>query len=137
MAELTVEMLVKAEPSTVYDFLTEPGMQSWLGSDIHFDVRLGGIHKAVYIGGHPALGEYIEVVPDEKVVFTFGWDEPGHPIPCGSTTVAITLIPKGDETLVRLVHSGLPGDAITDHANGWTFFMERLATVAAGGVLVD
>ena len=69
------------------------------------------------------------------MVFTFGWDEPGHPIPAGSTKVAITLIPEGDERLVRLVHSGLPEDAITDHENGWQFFLDRLALI--GGLAAN
>ena len=78
------------------------------------------------------------MVADQKVVFTFGWNEPGSPDSRPARRkVAITLIPEGDETLVRLVHSGLPEDAITDHENGWQFFLDRLATVAAGGELID
>ena len=137
MAELTREVLVKAEPSTIFALLIEPGMQSWLGTDVEFDPRPGGLYKIKVGGDHPALGEFVEVTPNEKVVFTFGWNEPGHPIPAGSTKVAITLIPEGDETLVRLVHSGLPDDAISDHEEGWQHFLDRLATVAVGGELVD
>jgi len=137
MAELTREVLVKAEPSTIFALLIEPGMQSWLGTDVEFDPRPGGLYKLNVGGDHPALGEFVEVTPDEKVVFTFGWDEPGHPIPAGSTQVAITLLAKGDETLVRLVHSGLPDDAVSDHEEGWQHFLDRLATVAVGGQLVD
>jgi uncharacterized protein YndB with AHSA1/START domain len=106
-----------------------------LGTDVEFDARPGGVYKIQVGGDHPALGEFVEVVPDEKIVFTFGWNEPGHPIPAGSTNVAITLIPEGDETLVRLVHSGLPDDAITDHEQGWQHFLDRLAIVAVGGEL--
>ena len=137
MAELTREVLVKAEPSTIFALLIEPGMQSWLGTDVEFDARPGGLYKLNVGGDHPALGEFVEVTPNEKVVFTFGWNEPGHPIPAGSTKVAITLLAKGDETLVRLVHSGLPDDAISDHEEGWQHFLDRLATVAIGGQLVD
>jgi uncharacterized protein YndB with AHSA1/START domain len=137
MAELTREVLVKAEPSTIFALLIEPGMQSWLGTDVEFDPRPGGLYKINVGGEHPALGEFVEVTPNERVVFTFGWNEPGHPIPAGSTKVAITLIPEGDETLVRLVHSGLPDDAISDHEEGWQHFLDRLATVAVGGQLVD
>ena len=137
MAELTREVLVKAEPSTIFALLIEPGMQSWLGTDVEFDARPGGLYKLNVGGDHPALGEFVEVTPNEKVVFTFGWNERGHPIPAGSTKVAITLLAKGDETLVRLVHSGLPDDAISDHEEGWQHFLDRLATVAIGGQLVD
>jgi uncharacterized protein YndB with AHSA1/START domain len=135
MAELTREVRVKADPSTIYALLIEPGKQSWLGTDAEFDARPGGVYKIQVGGDHPALGEFVEVVPDEKIVFTFGWNEPGHPIPAGSTKVAITLIPEGDETLVRLVHSGLPDDAISDHEQGWQHFLDRLAIVAVGGEL--
>ena len=79
------------------------------------------------------MGEFIEVVPDERVVFTFGWDEPDHPIPAGSTTVSISLIPEGDKTRVRLVHSGLPDDAVSDHNHGWNHYLGRLAVAAVGG----
>jgi uncharacterized protein YndB with AHSA1/START domain len=137
MAELTREVSIKAEPATIFTFLIDPDLQAWLGTEIDYDPQPGGVYKATYVGNHHALGEFLEVVPNEKVVFTFGWNEPGHPIPAGSTRVAITLIPDGDVTLVRLVHSGLPEDAITDHENGWQFFLDRLATVAVGDELID
>lgn len=137
MAELTREVLVKAEPSTIYELLLDPAKQSWLGTEYELDARPGGIYKVNVSGEHPALGEFVEVVVNEKLVFTFGWNEPGHPIPAGSTQVSITLIPDGDETLVRLVHSGLPEDAISDHEYGWQHFLDRLAIVANGGVIVD
>jgi uncharacterized protein YndB with AHSA1/START domain len=137
MAELTREVLVKAEPSTIFEILLDPTRQSWLGTEYEFDARPGGIYKVNVSGEHPALGEFVEVVKNEKLVFSFGWNEPGHPIPAGSTQVAITLIPDGEETLVRLVHSGLPEDAISDHEKGWTFFLDRLALVATGGEIVE
>ena len=79
------------------------------------------------------MGEFVEVVPDRKVVFTFGWDEPDHPIPAGSTEVEITLIPDGGKTRVRLVHRGLPDDAVSDHTQGWDHYLDRLAVASAGG----
>ena len=69
----------------------------------------------------------------EKVVFTFGWEEDGHPIPAGSTTIEISLHPEGDKTRVRLVHSGLPDVSISDHGNGWALYLERLDVRVAGG----
>ena len=59
----------------------------------------GGAYRVLVGGEHPSVGEFVEVVPDEKVVFTFGWDEPDHPIPSGSTRVEITLIPEGGKTV--------------------------------------
>ena len=106
---------------------------AWLGSDAEIDPRPGGTYRVLVGGQHQSVGEYVEVVPQEKVVFTFGWDEPDHPIPPGSTTVEITLHPEGDKTRVRLVHAGLPADAVDDHGKGWAHYLERLSIAAPGG----
>jgi uncharacterized protein YndB with AHSA1/START domain len=72
-------------------------------------------------------------VPNEKVVYTFGWEQDGNPITPGSTRVELTLHPEGSKTRLRLVHSGLPDDAVADHTGGWDHYIERLAIVASGG----
>src|SRR4029077_12588782 len=95
--------------------------------------RPGGVYRVLVGGRFQSAGEYVEVVPNEKVLFTFGWDQEGHPIPAGSTTVEITLHPEGDKTRVRLVHRGLPDDAVSDHSHGWDHYLARLAVAATGG----
>ena len=134
MAELIREVMIDATPETIWPFLTDPEKHvEWEGTVAEIDPRPGGIHRVLVGGKHTALGEYVEVVPLEKVVFTFGWDEPGHPIPAGSTTVEISLHPEGEKTLVRLTHRDLPDDAVSDHTVGWDHYLERLATSATGG----
>jgi uncharacterized protein YndB with AHSA1/START domain len=133
MAELTREVLIVASPATIFPFLVDPEQHlRWIGTEAELDARVGGAYRVLVGGRHPSVGEFIEIVPDERVVFTFGWDEPDHPIPAGSTQIAINLIPEGDKTLVRLVHSGLPDDAIADHSGGWDHYLERLAAVVSG-----
>jgi uncharacterized protein YndB with AHSA1/START domain len=134
MAELMCEVLIDATPSTVFELLTDPDLkQCWFGTEVELDPRPGGVYRALVAGSHPALGEFVEVSANESVVFTFGWDEPGHPIPAGSTTVAITLSPEGAKTRVQLVHRGLPEDAVADHTYGWNHYLGRLAIIAEGG----
>lgn len=134
MAELVREIMIDATPETIWPFLTDPEQHlKWMGTAADIEPRLGGRYSVLVGGQHPSAGEYVEVVPHEKVAFTFGWDEPGHPIPAGSTTVEITLHPEGDKTRVRLVHRGLPDDAISDHTFGWDHFLGRLAVAATGG----
>jgi uncharacterized protein YndB with AHSA1/START domain len=134
MAELVREIMIEATPETIWPFLTEPDrLVEWHGTVAEIDPRPGGIYRVLVRGEFQSAGEYVEVVPLEKVVLTFGWDEAGHPIPAGSTTLEITLHPEGDKTLVRLVHSGLPDDAIDDHGAGWATYLERLAVRATGG----
>ena len=134
MAELTREVVVDASPATIFPFLTDPAQHvRWMGTEADLDPRVGGTYRVLAQGRHPGVGEFAEIVPDRKVVFTFGWDEPGHPIPAGSTEVEITLIPDDGKTVVRLVHRGLPDDAVGDHTGGWDHYLGRLAVVATGG----
>jgi uncharacterized protein YndB with AHSA1/START domain len=136
MAEVMCEVVMDASPATIFPFLTDPAQQvRWMGTEAALDPRAGGGYSVLVQGRHPGVGEFIEVVPDRKVVFTFGWDEPGHPIPAGSTEIEITLTPEGDKTKVRLVHRGLPDDAVADHTHGWGHYLDRLSVVAAGGTV--
>jgi uncharacterized protein YndB with AHSA1/START domain len=134
MAELMREVVMDASPATIFPFLIDPAQHvRWMGTEADLDPRIGGAYRVLVQGMHPAVGEFIEIVPDTKVVFTFGWNEPDHPIPAGSTEVEITLIPEGDKTTVRLVHRGLPDDAVRDHASGWGHYLDRLGIAASGG----
>jgi uncharacterized protein YndB with AHSA1/START domain len=130
--EAVKEIVVKAPPTKVFPYLIDPDlMVQWLGSEVSSNPVPGG-ELRVLCGGNPGLGEFLEIVTNEKVVFTFGWTAPGHPIPAGSTEVEISLTPKGDDTLVRLTHRGLPEDAIADHNSGWGFYLGRLEKVMSG-----
>ena len=134
MAELVREIMIDATPETIWPFLTEPGRHvEWDGTVAEIDPRPGGIYRVLVGGQHQSAGEYVEVVPMKKVVFTFGWDQLDHPIPPGSTTVEISLHPEGSKTLVRLTHRGLPDDAVSDHGHGWEHYLGRLAVAATGG----
>jgi uncharacterized protein YndB with AHSA1/START domain len=134
MAQLVREILIEATPETIWPFLTEPDqLVQWHGTVAEIDPRPGGIYRVLVAGENQSAGQYVEVVPMEKVVFTFGWEAHDHLIPPGSTTIEITLHPEGDKTRVRLVHSGLPDDALDDHGRGWAFYLERLAVRVAGG----
>ena len=134
MAELVREIMIDATPDTIWPFLTEPGKHvEWDGTVAEIDPQPGGIYRVLVGGQHQSAGAYVEVVPMEKVVFTFGWEQEGNPIRPGSTTVEITLHPEGDKTLVRLAHRGLPDDAVGDHSHGWDHYLARLAVAVTGG----
>ncbi len=80
------EIVVKASPTTVFPYLVDQDLMVWwLGSQVALNPVVGGDFRVTCSGGHPGVGEFVEIVPNEKVVFTFGWAEPGHPIPPGST----------------------------------------------------
>ena len=136
MAELVREIMIDATPETIFPFLTDAERHvEWDGTEAELDPRPGGIYRVLVAGEHQAAGEFVEVVPNEKVVFTFGWEQEGNPITPGSTRVEITLHAEGAKTRLRLVHSGLPEDAVADHTQGWDHYLGRLAIVAAGGTV--
>ena len=135
MAELVREVVIDATPDTIFPFLTESAEYiKWEGTEAELDARPGGVYRVVVAGTYRASGAFVEVVPNERVVFTMGWEDEGNPVPPGSSTVEITLHPEGNKTRVRLVHKGLPeGEPVEQHIHGWDHYMGRLATVAAGG----
>jgi uncharacterized protein YndB with AHSA1/START domain len=83
-------------------------------------------------GGGIMRGEYVELVPHERIVFTFGWDPAGGgpAIAPGSTLVEVTLTADGDDTILALRHSGLPTAVRDEHDAGWGHFLPLLAAAA-------
>src|SRR5258705_13913168 len=108
-------------------------MSDWWGSSADLDPRPGGVCRVGMGGGPVMVGEYLELVPNERVVFSFGW-EPTDGAPAvapGSTRVEVQLVADGDETILTLRHSGIPAAHADEHAAGWGLFLGRLAEAAA------
>ena len=128
-----LELRIEASPETVFEFFIDPEkMTRWKGSSAELDPRPGGLYRVGGIGGGAvAVGEYVELEPPHRVVFTWGW-EGDEEVPPGSSTVEITLTPDGDATLLRLVHRDLPAGQGAKHVEGWQHFVPRLALAAAG-----
>lgn len=133
--ELEREIVIDASPATIFGLLTDAEQHlRWEGTEAELDPRPGGVYRVLIAGQFTAGGEFVEVVPNEKVVYTFGWDMPGNPITPGSTTVEITLVPEGEKTRLTLRHTGLPdADAVAQHIHGWDHYLQRLAVAAPGG----
>jgi len=127
------EIRIDAAPSTVFEFLTDPAkMVRWMGTEAVLDPRPGGDYR-VNISGHERVsGEVIEIVPDRRLVFTWGWEDGALPVAPGKSTVEISLEPDGKGTRLRLTHRDLPPGMHTFHRLGWEYALDRLARVAAG-----
>ncbi len=127
-------MRIDARPETIFSFFTDPQkMVKWKGIDAKLDPRPGGGYRVNINGKDIAVGKYVEIVPFTKIVFTWGWEANGHPMPPGSSVVEITLTPDGNSTVLRLRHSGIPTKELRDlHAMGWDHYFSRLAIAATG-----
>ena len=130
------EITVEAEPETVFPFFNDPEkMVRWLGIGATLDPRPGGVFSLNSMADHFFVGEYLAVEPHTRIVFTWGYgnfpDEP-NPLPPGSSTVEVELVPDGEATIVRLTHR-VPAELDAFHAMGWENYLARLGIAAAGG----
>jgi uncharacterized protein YndB with AHSA1/START domain len=132
--DIVREVRIGAPPHEVFPFFTDPDkMILWKAIEATLDPRPGGLFRIDVTGHDVALGQYVEIDPPRRVVFTFGWESEGSPVPPGSTTVEITLVPDGEGTLVRLVHSGVPDEIRAGSSEGWDHYLARLVVAAEGG----
>jgi uncharacterized protein YndB with AHSA1/START domain len=131
--DLVVERRVSVPPADVFLYFTDAERwMRWQGTAAEIDLRPGGIWRVNVTGQAYASGQVKEIVENERIVFTWGWEHDEMPVPPGSSTVAIELVPDGEGTLIRLTHSNLPPESIEIHRQGWEKYATRLAAVAEG-----
>jgi len=128
------EVAIAASPETVWQFLVDPEKAVlWMGLEASLDPRPGGRYRITVLSGAVATGEFVEVDPPRRLIYTWGW-ETSDSVPPGSTIVQFDLAPAAGGTLLRLTHRRLPdATAAASHAHGWTHYLARLAIAAAGG----
>jgi uncharacterized protein YndB with AHSA1/START domain len=124
------ELRIAARPEIVFAFFTDPAkMIRWMGKQATLDPRPGGICR-IDIHGYITRGEYLEVVPHSRVVFTWGWEDEGSTPRPGESIVEISLTPDGAGTILRLRHLGLNAEERTKHGLGWDQFLPALVAEA-------
>ena len=127
------QISIDAPAATVFKYLVDPElMTKWMGQNCVFEPYAGGQYRCEINDNIVAGGEVIEVVQDEKIVYTFGWEGDENPVTVGSSKVEITLEEHDGSTLVVLTHSELKG-AVAEHGGGWDHYLSRLAVAATGG----
>jgi uncharacterized protein YndB with AHSA1/START domain len=133
------ELQIAASPETVWEFFVDPEkLARWKGRLAEsFDARPGGGYRIEIIPGHVAAGEFVELDPPRRMVYTWGWEPDGdgpNPVPPGASTVEVELVPEDGGTRLLFTHRDLPSRESADsHAAGWNHYLERLAVAAAGG----
>ena len=131
------EVVLPAPPSEVFDmFVDAEGLVRWIGISADLEARPDGRFRFELIPGQYCEGHYVIIDRPHRLVFTWGWSDPGMGLPPGSSTVEVTFEPEesGQSTRLRLVHRGLPDSerGRVLHDDGWTRFIARLQSVVAG-----
>lgn len=123
---LTATVRIGAPPAVVFPYFTDPDlMVRWIGEWADLNPEPGGAF-ALDINKTPVRGEYVEIDPPRRVIFT--WGVAGKDtLPPGSTTVEVVLTADGSETVVELFHRDLPPEDFPGHLEGWNGMLARLA----------
>lgn len=130
--ELTIR--IAARPETVFRYFTDiERLRQWLGPRTDFDARSGGALTVRFPNDAPsAMGSIVELVPDRRIVFTWGYDGANHGMAPGSSTVSVDLEPTAEGTLLTLRHWGFPRPELGgEHLGGWRHYFGVLAARAA------
>jgi uncharacterized protein YndB with AHSA1/START domain len=94
------------------------------------DLRIGGRYRLGMQppGNDPVLivaGIYREIIPPEKLVFTWRWESSDEDEP--ETLVTVNFIERGNVTEVVLHHERFTSEALRDkHREGWAGCMDHL-----------
>jgi len=130
-------IVIKAKPETVFRFFKDNARWAgWWGAGSTIDARPGGRVYIRHPGGVETLGEVLEVLDGERIVFTYGYAS-GKPIPAGSSRVTIRLEPDEGGTRLHLLHEFAEAGARDEHVQGWRFQLSLFSNVVANEVYAD
>jgi uncharacterized protein YndB with AHSA1/START domain len=131
--------VMATKPEKIYRaFLEADAMAKWLppngftGTVHHSEPKVGGSFRMSFRNfttgdGHFFGGEYLELVPHERIRYTDNFEDPGLP---GIVEVTVTLKKVSVGTELNIVQEGLP-DIIPVEACylGWQQSLANLATL--------
>ena len=114
---IRLHRVLRAAPERVYRaFLDPAAMTKWLppngftGKVLHLDARVGGTYRITFTNfttaqSHAFGGEYLELVPNERIRYTDRFDDPNLP---GVMNTAVSLKAVSCGTELNVVQEGIP-----------------------------
>ena len=134
---LKIKRHINAPRGQVYAAWTDPvQLKQWFGPenvqtrDLIVDARVGGEFRWDLTNSEgekmTMRGEYRELQPDKRIVFTWQWDDDedwkNH-----ISVVTVELADADGGTELRLTHEQLPNEASRDgHTRGWNSALDKL-----------
>ncbi len=134
---LEIKRLIKAPRDRVYAAWTDPAqLKQWFGPE---NVQTRGLIADARVGGEfrwdltnsegekmTMRGEYRELQPGKKIVFTWQWEDDevweNH-----ISIVTVELYDHAGGTELRLIHEQLPNEESRDgHRGGWESALNKL-----------
>ena len=134
---LEIKRFINAPRDRVYAAWTDPAqLRQWFGPEkvqtrnLIADARVGGKFRWDLTNSEgekmTCLGEYRELQPGKKIVFTWQWDDDedweNH-----TSVVTVELSDRDGGTELRLIHEQLPNEQSRDgHSGGWNSALDKL-----------
>jgi uncharacterized protein YndB with AHSA1/START domain len=134
---LQIKRFINAPRARVYAAWTDPAqLKEWWGPEsvrtrnFAADVRVGGKYRWDLINQEDeemsVFGEYRELVPEKKIVFTWKWDD-DDVWENRNSVVTVELFDAAGGTELHLRHEQLPSTESRDrHNEGWNSVLNRL-----------
>jgi uncharacterized protein YndB with AHSA1/START domain len=129
--EVTVERTIPAPPDEVFDAWLDPKIPgtTWNEADkFVLDPKVDGLFFWT-VRGTPHYGRFTEMERSSRMQHT--WMSPNT---AGlESVVTVTFKKQGKDTLMTLVHSGLPDtNPGRSHSKGWNYFLEKFSGKFSG-----
>ncbi len=114
---IRLHRVIRATPEKVYKaFLDADALSKWMppngftGKVHHMDATVGGTFKMSFTNfgtgkSHSFGGEYLELVPNERLRYTDKFDDPNF---SGEIQMTVTLKPISCGTELNIVQEGVP-----------------------------
>ena len=134
---LEISRVIEAPRDRVYAAWTDPEqLKQWFGPEnvktreLVADARVGGTFRWDIINSEgeemTMRGEFRELQPDKKIVFTWQWEDDedweNH-----ISIVTVELYDRDGGTELRLTHEQLPNEESRDgHTRGWESALDKL-----------
>ncbi|MFM0044458.1 SRPBCC domain-containing protein [Paraburkholderia sediminicola] len=131
---LTLQRRINAAPAKVFRAWTEAAqLMKWMHpgdaevTRAELDARVDGRYSIRYLKADgrelEVSGQYLEVAPDAKLVFTWAW----RSSPEQESLVTVLLRPEGNGTLLTLTHEQFVDEETRDHHQfGWNGGLDSL-----------
>ena len=136
---IRLHRVLRASPEKVYRaFLDADAQAKWLPPQgftckvHHLDAKVGGTFKMSFTNfgsgkGHSFGGKYLELVPQERLVYTDQFDDPNLP---GELKVTVTLKKVMCGTELNITQEGIPDVIPAEMCYlGWQDSLAQLATL--------
>jgi uncharacterized protein YndB with AHSA1/START domain len=144
--ELKLTRLIDAPRAALYRCWTEPDLikqwftpRPWTTPVVETDVRTGGKSHMIFRGPEgqefPNNGVYLEVIPNEKLVFTDAYTEAWVPSAKPFMTATITFADEAGKTRYTAIARHWTAEDKAEHEamgfhDGWGKATDQLETVA-------